>query len=207
MRLHALVSNKNNKYLPGRVLKYNQNGTVDVEVEGGIVKHGLNGLEVMIGLTVGQEIEARKPNVVVLNSTSVMWNCNSSLLASSYGRDDMAGWCENPGAICIWRIFNKNIVDNVPDIVLDHTASLMCCKFHPVNPSIIAGGSFNGEVIVWDLNIPEVPIRISIISDDSHTEPIADLEWIYDSQSQSYLLVSAGCDGKVCISKYLHRVF
>lgn len=28
----------------------------------------------------------------------------------------------------------------------------MALKFHPTKPSILAGGSFNGEIFLWDIS-------------------------------------------------------
>ncbi len=169
MRLHAMVSGKTGKFLPGRVLKYNQHGTVDVECEG-VVKHGLTAAEIIVGLTPGLEVVCRKPVVVNLNCTGVNFNCNGSMVAAAFGRDIVNGWCEYPGAICVWRIFNT-MDPSTPNFILDHTMSLMWCLFHPINPSI-TGGSFNGEVIVWDLNYPETQkkkhLALALASNMSH---------------------------------------
>lgn len=211
MRLHALITTKGGqgKYLPSRVVKVNQNGSIDVEYEGGTIKYGLSSSEIMVGLVEGQEVEVKKPQVTVLHATDVHWNCNGSMIASSYGLDTTSGWCDNPGALCVWRIFNKNLNPKIPDFVLDYaSSSLMCCKFHPVNPSIIACGSFNGEVMVFDLNFPESPIRISPTNgEETHTEPVADLDWVFNSHIQSYLLTSAGHDGKVYNRCTIHMLF
>jgi len=40
----------------------------------------------------------------------------------------------------------------------------MVIRFHPEYPSVLAAGSFNGEVLVYDLNAPEEPVAISPIT-------------------------------------------
>jgi WD40 repeat protein len=118
-------------YLPGRVTKAHRNGSVDVECEGGVTKLGLVSDDLLVGLSEGQEVEARKPLLTPLQCTGVSWSCNG-----------------------------REFQENQPTCVLDHTVCLMCVQFHPENPSLLAAGSFNGEVIVWDLNTPEGAVKV-----------------------------------------------
>lgn len=73
----------------------------------------------------------------------------------------------------------------------------MCVKCHPQNPSLIAAGSFNGEVIVWDVNTPESPIQLSPIIVESHDDPVMAVDWVYDPSVSAYVVASLGADGKV----------
>lgn len=76
----------------------------------------------------------------------------------------------------------------------------MCIKCHPINPSIIAAGSFNGEVIVWDVNTPEGPLQVSPIIVESHEDPVMSVDWVYDPTLSTYVVASLGADGKVNIT-------
>jgi WD40 repeat protein len=84
----------------------------------------------------------------------------------------------------------------------------MCVACHPTNPSWIAGGTFNGEVIVWDTGrTDDFLIATSGIGDDSHREPVAKLEWVIDpdSKGQKYHLVSVSGDGRILMWQLLPR--
>lgn len=90
-----------------------------------------------------------------------------------------------------------------PEIILDHSVSLISHAFHPLNPSLIVAGSYNGEIILWDLSsstsnisssssssLSDIqPLAISQITNYSHFEPIIDIKWIpslkYTSSSSS----------------------
>ena len=50
---------------------------------------------------------------------------------------------------------------------------------------------------MWDLNHPDVPVAISPIAEDCHTEPVMSVDWVRDPSSNDYLLASVGADGKV----------
>jgi WD40 repeat protein len=199
MRLHACVKKHANgsRFLPGRVTTAHRNGTIDVECEGGVVKNGLTYEDILIGLPEGQEVEARRPVVMPMQCTSISWSCNGSMVVASYGNPSGSGWCDSPGAVCTWSLFSRDFKPTNPDYVLDHPVCIMCVKCHPHNPSLIAAGSFNGEVIVWDVNSPESPIQVSPIVVESHEDPVMSVDWVYDPSVSAYVVASLGADGKV----------
>lgn len=152
VRVHAKIVFKGNviKYLPGRVTKCNRSGTFDIECEGGRQETGVPIDDIIVGLEEGELVEARRPSKVQLQCTGVSWNSTGSTIAAAYGRTDIVGWCDQPGALCLWNVFGKSFSAESPDFVLDHTSCLMCVRAHPTLPAIVAAGSFNGEVSLCD---------------------------------------------------------
>jgi len=209
IRVHARVTHKDgtSKFLPGRITKAGRGGTYEVECEGGKQLTGLTPEDLQVGIEEGQTVEARRPSKVELQCTGLSWNATGSIIATSYGRTDITGWCGFPGAVCMWNIFGKSFDANNPDYVLDHTSCITSVKCHPTHPSLVAAGSFNGEVVLWDLNSPEAPIAISPIIEYSHKEPILDLGWLYDPVRKVWLVVSVGADGKILLWDYTANSF
>lgn len=202
LRVHCKQQQRGDvmKYIPGRIVKASGKGNAggfDCECEDDIVIRGITSDDVVVGVGDGEGVEARRPERASLECTGISWNASGSVLAVSYGRRDITGWCDLPGAIATWGIFNKQFQPSEPDQVLDHPSCLMCLSCHPENPSLIAAGSFNGEVIVWDLNKPETPLAVSSISDYTHKEPVMCLNWIFDKSSAAWLIVSTGADGRI----------
>lgn len=74
-------------------------------------------------------------------------------LAASYGRYDIPGWCEERGALATWNLARESVNQHKPDTTIDVDNCLMCCAFHPEHPALIAGGTFNGDVYIWDLSL------------------------------------------------------
>jgi WD40 repeat protein len=55
----------------------------------------------------------------------------------------------------------------------------MCLEFHPTYPALLAGGSFNGEIFLWDISKQSDPQRcVSKIDDYFHRECITQLQWV-----------------------------
>jgi len=199
VRVHLRMETRSSvvKFMPGRIRKVAKNGMVDVELVGGDVELSRAQEDLIQGVEAGQPVEARRPQTVQLQCTSVCWNASGSSLAVSYGRTDIVGWCDFPGAVCVWTVFSRSFQPDTPDYVLDHTSCLTCVRYHPDMPALLAAGSFNGEVVVWNLNTPEKPVGISPIDECSHKEAVMDVEWVYDSAHREFLLTSVGADGKV----------
>lgn len=77
---------------------------------------------------------------------------------------------------------------------------MLSIAFHPDIHSLIVGGTFNGEVIVWQTNDPDNPIfAISKTSEISHQEPIAKVSWIPSKSAGMWDILSLGTDGKIII--------
>jgi len=171
VRVHVAAASKDSRgkkasrHVPARVTKVIKGGLVDVELEGGHNKEGVPLDQVLVGLDEGMVVEGRRPTRQELHCTGVSWNATGNSIASSFGRTDMAGWCDLPGAVCVWSVFGAAFDRANPDVVLDHPSCLNCVRWHPERPAIVAAGSFNGEVVVWDVSspTPEEPIGLSPI--------------------------------------------
>ena len=190
---------KESRHVPGRVLKMAKSGLMDVEIEGGTILDNVPRDEVLLGLEEGMQVEAKRPVRQELHCTGVAWNATGNTVAACYGRADLEGWCDLPGAVCLWSVFGPTFDATSPDLVLDHPSCLtrICC--HPEQPALIAAGSYNGEVIVWDTSSasPEEPVGVSPTVDFCHKEPVLDVSWAYDAHAQQWTLLSVGADGKL----------
>jgi hypothetical protein len=190
-------SGASKKFLPGRIVEVLKGGVYDIEC-GEKVFPGVTAQDIVLSLEPGYNVEARQPFRYELQCTGISWSASGGSLAASYGRNDITGWCDLPGAVCVWGIFEKGFKPDEPQFVFDHMSCIMCVRFHPVIPSIVVGGSFNGEVIVWDLNTPEKAVAASSIdSVFSHKEPVMEISWVFDPVLGRYLAVSVSADGRV----------
>ncbi|XP_071503486.1 cytoplasmic dynein 2 intermediate chain 2-like [Diadema antillarum] len=134
-----------------------------------------------------------------LQCTGLSWNCHGSTLAVSFGRMDHQDWCTHKGSLCTWNLERRSMSSTKADVAIDVSSCLMCTTFHPIHPALLVGGTFNGEVMVWDLSREdENLVATSGIGDDTHREPVAQLYWLQDpSRPKKYDIISASADGKV----------
>ena len=136
-----------------------------------------------------------------LQVTATSWNATGSVLAVAFGRHDESGWCNSTKAGCgLYHVFSRDFDPAKPKTVLDTSSYLMSVACHPEIPGIIAGGTFNGEVVIWDTakeDSGEQQIACSAIDDYFHREPVVSVSWVYDSGEQCWNLASVSGEGKV----------
>ena len=134
--------------------------------------------------------------------SNLAWNCTGSILAVSYGKQDHNGWCNHQSCLTIWSINDRHLNINKGDIHISLPSCLMCISFHPIKPSIIAGGLYNGEIRIWNISNDDEPLLMSSKIDNLfHREPITSITWVKDNLSNfnkpSYNLISSSSDGKI----------
>uniref|UniRef100_A0A7S4VTD3 Uncharacterized protein n=1 Tax=Alexandrium monilatum TaxID=311494 RepID=A0A7S4VTD3_9DINO len=146
-----------------------------------------------------------KEGLVDLQIASVAWNTTGAMLACSYGKLDTYGWCEVTGPVCLWNIFRVDDgMKGEPDIDIQVQGFVMCLAFHPTQPGLLAGGTYNGELLIWNTASGELDplIASSSIDDYFHREAIQEVNWIPADLSGSpdaYLIATVSGDGKVLI--------
>ena len=147
--------------------------------------------------------------------TGVSWNATGYTLAVTYGRFDVTGWCDSPGALCAWNLRRVDIDPHKPDHVIETSDCLQCVAFHPEDPAVVAAGSFDGGVYVFDLGADAEgadPLRArSGTGDASHREPVTQVRWTRNvaeasrasERAAAYDVVSVGSDGRAFVWNFL----
>ena len=52
-----------------------------------------------------------------------------------------------------WNLARESVNQTKPDVTIDVDNCLMSCAFHPEHPALVAGGTFNGDLFIWDLSL------------------------------------------------------
>lgn len=137
-----------------------------------------------------------------LEVTCLSWNPTGAVLAVAYGRYDHQDWCTHKSALCTWNLDRRSLNSNKADLAIDVPSCLMSVAFHPVIPSLIVGGTFNGDVYVYDIGREDDTfIAWSGVGDNSHKDPVSQVIWLNESTSKDkkYKIMSAGGDGKILL--------
>ncbi|XP_006119096.2 cytoplasmic dynein 2 intermediate chain 2 isoform X1 [Pelodiscus sinensis] len=136
-----------------------------------------------------------------LQVTSISWNATGSVVACSYGRLDDGDWSTEKSYVCTWNLDRRGLNPKRPDLVVDVPSSVMCLAFHPSQPSLIVGGLYSGEILIWDTSRVEDPlIGRTGMTDDTHTDPVYQVDWLQDSKhSHHFQILSVSTDGKILV--------
>ncbi|XP_058060196.1 dynein intermediate chain 2, ciliary [Anopheles bellator] len=98
------------------------------------------------------------------------------------------------GAVCLFTIKNPSF----PDYRIATESGAMCCDIHPKYPYLIAIGLYDGNVIVYNLQVgTKDPVYISHGVNGKHAECVWEIKWGPDMQDGEINFFSVSADGKV----------
>ena len=139
--------------------------------------------------------------------TAVAWNAPGTVVAAAYGALDRNDWQRCPSMLCTWSLFHRNLDPKKADVAIELPDCLTCLAFHPEDPSLLAGGSFNGDVLLWRIGEKGDPlIGKSVLTNYTHHEPVLQLQWtkapggmggVGKGVGGGYVLASVSADGKM----------
>jgi len=132
-------------------------------------------------------------------------------LAASLGKFEHDGMCYDKGFLYVWNLQKRGFKPDEPMLTIETSACIMCIEFHPVRPSILAGGSFNGEIFVWDISRDdETLLYFSRIDDYFHREAVSQIIWLEQKlvgrTDILYNLMTISTDGKALIWNLDHKL-
>ena len=130
--------------------------------------------------------------------TDVAWSAGGSTLIASYGGINKTGWCDSKGFVVAWNLSDRKFDPLKPSSIIEWSSHVTCVAAHPEKPSIFCAGSFNGEILVIDVNNTASPLLASSKIDDYfHREPIKKLCWSFEVNDHDWQLNSVSGDGKI----------
>ncbi|XP_004075088.1 WD repeat-containing protein 34 [Oryzias latipes] len=132
--------------------------------------------------------------------TSVSWSCTGSVVACAYGRTDDGDWSTERSCVCLWNLEQRGLQSNQPNLIIDAPSAVtaLCC--HPNHPALIAGGLYNGEVVVWNTSQTQDPVWAQTgMSSDSHREPVYQVAWVPLQKKGDFGILSACSGGRVLL--------
>ncbi|CAK1355076.1 Cytoplasmic dynein 1 intermediate chain 1 [Cercospora beticola] len=103
-----------------------------------------------------------------------------------------------PGLLNVWNLHLKGR----PEYSLHATSDLLSCQFHPFHPSLILGGTYSGQLCLWDTRARNQrtgePVQKTPLTGGrtGHAHPIYSLATVGTQNASS--VVSVSTDGVVC---------
>lgn len=135
------------------------------------------------------------------------WSCNGATLAVAYGKTNHQAWCEHHSSVSTWGIFRREFDPKKPNLTIEVSNCLTTIEFHPSDPLILAGGTMNGEIYLWNIDGErkgeDSYICNSAIDEYYHREAITKLIWVkYESITSlafQYCVISVSTDAKILV--------
>lgn len=102
------------------------------------------------------------------------------------------GLNEPDGLVLIW---NTHLLER-PEFVFHAPSDVTTCMFSPFHPNLVVGGTYSGQVLIWDTRARHLPVLKTPLSAVGHTHPIYAVQMV--GTQNAYNFISASTDGLVC---------
>ncbi|KAI9245500.1 WD40-repeat-containing domain protein [Helicostylum pulchrum] len=124
--------------------------------------------------------------------TDVNWSLKyPELVVSSYNKNPLAP-NEPDGVALVW---NEHLLDR-PEFVFHSQSDVLSVMFSKFHPNYIIGGTYSGQIVLWDTRAKSLPVLKTPLSAGGHTHPVYSIEMV--GTQNAHNLISASTDGFVC---------
>ncbi|KAI8059385.1 WD40-repeat-containing domain protein [Gilbertella persicaria] len=124
--------------------------------------------------------------------TDVNWSLKyPELVVSSYNKNPLAP-NEPDGVALVW---NEHLLDR-PEFVFHSQSDVLSVMFSKFHPNYIIGGTYSGQIVLWDTRAKSLPVLKTPLSAGGHTHPVYSIEMV--GTQNAHNLISASTDGFIC---------
>lgn len=113
------------------------------------------------------------------------------LVVASYSRSEQGG--DTPdGLVLVWNI---HLLDR-PEFVFEAQTDVLSAVFSPFHPNLVIGGTYSGQILIWDTRAKQLPVLKTPLGAAGHTHPVYNIQ-VVGTQNANHL-ITASTDGLVC---------
>ncbi|XP_020293566.1 WD repeat-containing protein 34-like isoform X2 [Pseudomyrmex gracilis] len=145
-----------------------------------------------------QKINASGQSNTQIKVSDLSWSNVGGTLAVGLGHTYHEAWCDHLSAIHLYNLTTEDNLTDTPIKTLETNGCVTTLCYHPTEPSILAIGSSNWDVSVWNLRNDDsiTPTHVC-----THNDCVSQVWWRPRSVNDVTLLVSSSKDGYVLIHK------
>ncbi|KAL8958704.1 MAG: hypothetical protein Q9193_004294, partial [Seirophora villosa] len=117
------------------------------------------------------------------------------LLLASYTKNPSAP-ADPAGLLQVWNLH----LHSRPEYTFHATSDLLTAQFSPFHPSLLIGGSYSGQILLWDTRsrsaLPSQKTPLTGAASGGHTHPIYSIAVVGTQNANN--IISCSTDGVVC---------
>ncbi|KAF4569992.1 hypothetical protein EYR40_008975 [Pleurotus pulmonarius] len=124
--------------------------------------------------------------------TDVDWSPKyPELSVASYNKNP-AALNEPDGIVAVW---NLHMLER-PEFVFHSQSDVLSVTFSPFHANLVFGGTYSGQILLWDTRSKHLPVLKTPLSAAGHTHPVYAMQMV--GTQNAHNLISSSTDGMVC---------
>ncbi|KZS94359.1 WD40 repeat-like protein [Sistotremastrum niveocremeum HHB9708] len=124
--------------------------------------------------------------------TGVDWSPKyPELSAASYNKNPSAP-NDPDGIVAVW---NLHLLER-PEFVFHSQSDVLSVSFSLFHSNLIFGGTYSGQILLWDTRSKHLPVLKTPLSAAGHTHPVYAMQMV--GTQNAHNLITASTDGLVC---------
>ncbi|KOC71025.1 WD repeat-containing protein 34 [Habropoda laboriosa] len=147
-----------------------------------------------------QKIHSTNESDSKMKVSDISWSIGGGTLVVSHGISYHQTWCDHLSKLQLYNQTKEGNFTENPNKTLETNACVTTLAYHPTEPSIIAAGLFNGDVLVWNLRGDDGSMTPTTIC--THGDSVSQIYWKARTINDVSLLVSSSKDGYI----FIHRM-
>ncbi|KAL7628203.1 hypothetical protein AAE478_002401 [Parahypoxylon ruwenzoriense] len=112
----------------------------------------------------------------------------------------LASYTKNPSAPHdpdgIVQVWNQHLHDR-PEFLFHAQSDILTAKFSPFHPSLIIGGTYSGQVLLWDTRAKSAPVQKTPLTGSGHSHPVYSVDIVGTQNANN--IISVSTDGAFCV--------
>ncbi|KAI0077731.1 WD40 repeat-like protein [Panus rudis PR-1116 ss-1] len=124
--------------------------------------------------------------------TDVDWSPKYPELSCAAYNKNPAAMNEPDGIVAVW---NMHLLER-PEFVFHSQSDVLSVTFSPFHSNLIFGGTYSGQILLWDTRSKHLPVLKTPLSASGHTHPVYAMQMV--GTQNAHNLITSSTDGMVC---------
>lgn len=112
----------------------------------------------------------------------------------------LASYTKNPSAPHdpdgIVQVWNQHLHDR-PEFLFHAQSDILTARFSPFHPNLIIGGTYSGQVLLWDTRAKSAPVQKTPLTGSGHSHPVYSVDIVGTQNANN--IISISTDGAFCV--------
>ncbi|KDQ19179.1 hypothetical protein BOTBODRAFT_102997 [Botryobasidium botryosum FD-172 SS1] len=124
--------------------------------------------------------------------TDIDWSPKYAELSVASYNKNAAVLNEPDGIVAVW---NLHLVER-PEFVFHSQSDVLSVLFSPFHANLVFGGTYSGQILLWDTRSKHLPVLKTPLSAAGHTHPVYAMQMV--GTQNAHNLITSSTDGMVC---------